>query len=126
MDDLKVILRKNKERRKKHLRRTAKEINKDEICPYPHCGKYYGSEGSLNLHMKLKHNGGNKTDREKLAKSLVLAHVSSKPYPIIEINLPLRVIQEEAKKLSINISSDKLKEIHKLAEKHFLENQNKI
>jgi hypothetical protein len=29
----------------------------------------YGSEGSLNLHMKLKHGGGNKTDREKLAVS---------------------------------------------------------
>ncbi len=36
-------------------------------CPYQNCDKFYGSEVSLNLHMKLKHNGGNKTDREKLA-----------------------------------------------------------
>jgi len=36
-------------------------------CPYPECGKLYGSEGSLNLHIKIKHNGGNKTEREKTA-----------------------------------------------------------
>lgn len=56
--------------RKKHIRRTAKEISKNEVCPYDGCDKKYGSEGSLNLHMKLKHAGGNKTDREKLAVSL--------------------------------------------------------
>ena len=55
--------------RKKHIRRTAKEISKNEDCPYSGCGKKYGSEGSLNLHMKLKHAAGNKTDREKLAVS---------------------------------------------------------
>ena len=27
----------------------------------------YGSDVSLNLHIKLKHNGGNKTEREKVA-----------------------------------------------------------
>jgi hypothetical protein len=36
-------------------------------CPYADCGKFYGSEGSLNLHIKIKHNGGNKTERERLA-----------------------------------------------------------
>lgn len=36
-------------------------------CPYEDCKKTYGSEVSLNLHIKLKHNGGNKTEREKLA-----------------------------------------------------------
>lgn len=54
--------------RKKHLRRCANEIEKSFPCPYDNCGKYYGSEGSLNLHMKLKHNAGSKTDREKAAK----------------------------------------------------------
>jgi len=57
-------------RENKHNRRTAKEINKDQVCPYARCDKKYGSEGSLNLHMKLKHAGGNKTDREKLAVSI--------------------------------------------------------
>ncbi|CAI2372167.1 unnamed protein product [Moneuplotes crassus] len=55
--------------RKKHIRRTSKEITKNQNCPYQGCGKVYGSEGSLNLHMKLKHGGGNKTDREKLSVS---------------------------------------------------------
>jgi hypothetical protein len=36
-------------------------------CPYDNCNKKYGSAVSLNLHIKLKHNGGNKTEREKLA-----------------------------------------------------------
>ncbi len=39
-------------------------------CPYSNCDKFYGSEVSLNLHMKLKHNGGNKTDRERLAVNI--------------------------------------------------------
>lgn len=59
--------------RKKHNRRTAKEIAKDFNCPYQSWDKKYGSEGSLNLHMKLKHDGGNKTDREKLAVSFMLS-----------------------------------------------------
>jgi hypothetical protein len=51
------------------MRRTAAEIEREFICPYPECGKLYGSEGSLNLHIKIKHNGGNKTEREKMAVS---------------------------------------------------------
>jgi hypothetical protein len=66
----------SKKTRKKHLRRTAKEIDRSFICPYDTCRKFYGSEGSLNLHIKIKHNGGNKTEREKLAKSLVNAHIT--------------------------------------------------
>lgn len=63
-------------KRKKHMRRTAAEIEREFIvrflifiikCPYNECGKFYGSEGSLNLHIKIKHNGGNKTERERLA-----------------------------------------------------------
>lgn len=46
------------------------------MCPYANCQKLYGSEGSLNLHIKIKHNGGNKTDREKIAKSIVIAKVN--------------------------------------------------
>lgn len=54
-------------RNKKKVRRVAKEIQRDFVCPYPHCNKQYGSEVSWNLHIKIKHNGGNKTEREKLA-----------------------------------------------------------
>ncbi len=49
------------------MRRCAAEIVKSYTCPYPECKRCYGSEGSLNLHIKIKHNGGNKTDRIKLA-----------------------------------------------------------
>ena len=69
------ILRLTNERdqngRKIHKRKTMAELARDITCPYDGCGKQYASEGSLNLHIKRKHNGGNKTDREKIAKSLI-------------------------------------------------------
>lgn len=68
--------------RKRHNRRCADELEKDFICPYEACNKLYGSEGSLNLHIKLKHNGGNKTDREKIAKSLVYANAKGLNLPV--------------------------------------------
>lgn len=52
---------------RKKNRRLAIDIEKNFTCPYENCHKIYGSDVSLNLHIKLKHNGGNKTDREKLA-----------------------------------------------------------
>ena len=42
------------ERRKRH-RRTAQEIHRHYPCPVEECPKSYGSEGSLNQHLKLKH-----------------------------------------------------------------------
>lgn len=112
--------------RKKHIRRTAKEISKDEMCPYPGCGKFYGSEGSLNLHMKLKHDGGNKTDREKLAKELVLSHSNGKPFPQVTLNLPPGAVREEAKKLNIDLSSAQVSELEKQARSAFKQFANKI
>ena len=67
-------------------RKTMAELTRNEMCPYPGCGKIYASEGSLNLHIKRKHNGGNKTDREKIAKSLLLCQAKG-----IQINDPLKV-----------------------------------
>ena len=52
---------------RKKNRRLAIQIQKNYECPYEKCYRVYGSDVSLNLHIKLKHNGGNKTDREKLA-----------------------------------------------------------
>jgi len=43
---------------------------------------------SLNLHIKLKHNGGNKTEREKLARSIFLAKLNGEKVPDISLNLP--------------------------------------
>lgn len=46
---------------KKKNRRLDTEIKKEYFCPYQNCFKAYGSGVSLNLHIKTKHNGGNKT-----------------------------------------------------------------
>lgn len=46
---------------KKKNRRAAKDIAKDFPCPYEECFKAYGSDVSLNLHIKSTHNGGTKT-----------------------------------------------------------------
>ena len=90
--------------RKKHNRRTAKEINRQYICPYKNCQKIYGSEGSLNLHIKIKHNGGNKTDREKLAKTIIMAHMKGQLCQVIDqidLNLPPGTITKAAKKYGL-------------------------
>ena len=42
------------DKRKRH-RRTATEIERHFVCQVDGCTKSYGSEGSLNQHMKLKH-----------------------------------------------------------------------
>ena len=37
------------------IRRPAHQIKRHYECPISQCGKAYGSEGSLNQHVKLKH-----------------------------------------------------------------------
>ena len=69
-------------------RRKAEEIEKLHFCPYTGCSKLYGSDVSLNLHIKIKHNGGNKTQRDKLAKAFFLAKLSGKKMPNLTLNLP--------------------------------------
>jgi len=46
---------------KKKIRRTSDMIEKSFQCPFDRCSRSYGSDVSLNLHMKLKHNSGTKT-----------------------------------------------------------------
>lgn len=43
------------EERRKRFRRTAGEIDRHYKCMIESCQKSYGSEGSLNQHIKLKH-----------------------------------------------------------------------
>jgi len=111
----------SKSKRKKHNRRTADEIEREYICPYHGCKKYFGSEGSQNLHIKIKHNGGTKTDREKLALLLVEAYSESAkkssdssageiPNEIIdkvELNLPPGILTHIAHKSGL-LSAEKL------------------
>lgn len=83
--------------RKKHNRRCANDIERKYKCPYHKCEKFYGSEGSLNLHIKIKHNGGNKTDREKIAKSIVFAKANGMILPdSLEVNLPPGSVEKAA------------------------------
>ena len=88
----------SKTKRKKHVRRTAHEIAKEFCCPYTGCTKTFGSEGSLNLHMKIKHNGGTKTERERIAQLLVESYAISKQLDSsildkMELNLPPGLLQ---------------------------------
>ena len=49
------------------------------------------------MHIKIKHNGGNKTDREKIAKSLVYAKVNGMLIPEnLEVNLPPGSVEKAA------------------------------
>ena len=85
--------------RKKHNRRCANEIERILPCPYAKCNKTYASEGSLNLHIKLKHNGGNKTDREKAAKAIVYHKAQGleiRPEMALQVNLPPGLIGKAA------------------------------
>lgn len=89
--------------RKRHLRRCANEIQKTYTCPFSFCGKHYGSEGSLNLHLRLKHNAGSKTEREKVAKQVIWALKSGQEFPLIDhrINLPPGTIEKAAQELGL-------------------------
>jgi hypothetical protein len=76
------------------------------------CQKIYGSEGSLNLHIKLKHNGGNKTDREKIARSLVYAKATGINLPVeitAQLNLPPGSIESAAEQAGVDIDKSLLK-----------------
>ena len=84
----------------------------------------YGSEGSLNLHIKIKHNGGNKTDRERLAKSLVEAHLNGEvgdKIELVDLNLPPGTLTKIAEKRGVlgRVEEDELLQLvqQKLAEK---------
>jgi hypothetical protein len=82
------IFANRKEAATKKKRRTASEIDKSFTCPYEGCNRNYGSDVSLNLHIKLKHGGGNKTEREKLAKLIIEAKLRGEELPEIALNLP--------------------------------------
>lgn len=100
--------------RKIHKRKTMAELERDYACPYESCGKTYASEGSLNLHIKRKHNGGNKTDREKIAKSLL--YYKAKGYRVAEqldLNLPPGIIKKVAEQVestnNLTVTEDVIK-----------------
>lgn len=54
-EDFKDDIRGDPTDKKKRLRRTAEEIERPFVCDVHKCHKCYGSEGSLQQHIKLKH-----------------------------------------------------------------------
>jgi hypothetical protein len=67
----------------------------------------------LNLHIKLKHNGGNKTDREKIAKSIICAQQNGQNMNIgqMDVNLPPGAVERVANQIGVAIDKTKLKTI---------------
>ena len=95
------MIEKDEKGRKIHKRKTMAELQRDFTCPYESCGKIYASEGSLNLHIKRKHNGGNKTDREKLAKSLLICQTKGESPSNNIVNLPPGFLKKVAEKIEV-------------------------
>lgn len=64
------------------------------------------------MHIKIKHNGGSKTDREKLARILVQAYASNtitdEIIDSVDLNLPPGVITKIAQKAGL---LDKINEV---------------
>ena len=52
-------------------------MQKNFVCPYENCSKIFGSEASQNLHMKIKHHGGLKSERVSLCKDLIKAYAEA-------------------------------------------------
>jgi hypothetical protein len=86
---------------KKKIRRTSDMIEKTYRCPFVECGKLYGSDVSLNLHMKLKHNSGTKTEREALAKEICLAEEKGN-HVDITFNFPPGYLDEFRKNFKVD------------------------
>ena len=107
MNILRLTNERDQNGRKIHKRKTMAELERDITCPYDGCGKIYASEGSLNLHIKRKHNGGNKTDREKIAKSLIYYKTKGvRVQDQLDVNLPPGIIKKVAEEIE---TSNKLK-----------------
>jgi len=56
--------------RKKHVRRCAKELQKEFPCLY-NCGKEYATDAARNMHMREKHNEVTKTERDRKAREII-------------------------------------------------------
>lgn len=54
------------------------------------------------MHIKIKHNGGNKTDREKIAKSIVFAKANGMGIPeMLDVNLPPGSVEKAATQVGV-------------------------
>jgi len=95
------------------------------MCPYEGCNKLYGSDVSLNLHIKLKHNGGNKTEREKLARSIFLAKLNGEKVPDISLNLPPGFLEVDLNNLKHELTNPQNVSANKILKEKGRDNSNK-
>jgi hypothetical protein len=99
--------------RVKHKRRPNAELERSVMCPFPGCGRPYGKETALNLHLKRKHNGGSKTDREDTTRGLLQFYSEGKRMPHDQLlklkNIPPCLIGEIQEKHGILISDASLR-----------------
>lgn len=69
----------------------------------------------MNLHIKIKHNGGNKTDREKIAKSIVFAKANginmSAESLVGDLNLPPGAVERAAQAVGIKLDDDSIRKL---------------
>lgn len=66
------------------------------------------------MHIKIKHNGGNKTDREAIAKSIVIAKVNGMTLTdefSMNVNLPPGSLQKAAELLNVELEGKCLQKL---------------
>lgn len=67
------------------------------------------------MHIKIKHGGGNKTDREKIAKSIVFAKANginmSAESLVGDLNLPPGAVERAALQVGIKLDDDAIKKL---------------
>jgi hypothetical protein len=89
------------------MRRTNIEMEKEFECPYEKCEKIYGSDGALNLHVKVKHHGGTKTQRDAIAKKVLAMYqgkIVESDFCVLNLNLPPGALLNAAKQLGLSES----------------------
>ena len=86
--------------RKVTKRKRNDELNKNHSCPYAECERVYNTDCALSNHIMQKHNGGNKTDREKLANALIHCCLNGYSLPeVLKWNLPPGIISKVAEQM---------------------------
>jgi hypothetical protein len=71
--------------------------------------------------VKIKHGGGNKTDREKMAKTLITCLSKGTPLPAVDINLPPGVLEQAAKEAELSLTPEDFIRLHGMASEKFRE-----
>lgn len=91
--------------RKVTKRKRNIELDKRYNCPYAECERQYNTDCALSNHIMLKHNGGNKTDREKLANALIHRSLNGFTLPeVLKWNLAPGIITKVAQQMEADDS----------------------